>query len=251
MDVFRLDGKVALITGGGTGLGLGIAHSFVAAGARVVLVGRREEPLQAAVAELGELASYRACDVTRTVELGPLLEDVEQRVGPISVLVNNAGVHLKKPAAETTESEFEAVLRTHVVGAFGLTRRLIPRMVERGGGSILFTASMASLFGLPYVVAYSAAKASYLGIVRSLAAELSGAGVRVNAIAPGFIRSPMLEKALSQDEERKQRILARTPMKRFGEPDDIGWAAVYLASDAARFVTGVVLPVDGGASIGF
>ncbi len=251
MEAFRLEGKVALITGGGTGLGLGIARCFVRAGAQVRLVGRREAPLREAVAELGEKARYTVCDVTDSHALDRLVEQTESETGGISVLVNNAGVHLKKPAAETTESEFEAVLRTHVVAAFALTRRLIPGMVKRGDGTILFTASMASIFGIPYVVAYSAAKSAYLGIVRSLAAELSGNGVRVNAIAPGWIQSEMLDKALRGDEERRQRILSRTPMKCFGQPDDIGWAAVYLSSPAARFVTGVVLPVDGGASIGF
>jgi NAD(P)-dependent dehydrogenase (short-subunit alcohol dehydrogenase family) len=251
MEAFRLDGKVALITGGGTGLGLGIARCFVRAGAQVILVGRREEPLRQAVKELGEGARYSVCDVTSSDALDQLVEKAERETVGVSILVNNAGIHLKKPAVDTTESEFEAVLRTHVVAAFGLTRRLIPGMMKRGEGSILFTASMASLFGLPYVVAYSAAKSAYLGIVRSLAAELSGNGVRVNAIAPGWIHSEMLEKALSGDEERKRKILGRTPMNRFGDPDDVGWAAVYLSSPAARFVTGIVLPVDGGASIGF
>jgi gluconate 5-dehydrogenase len=124
-------------------------------------------------------------------------------------------------------------------------------MIERKHGSILFTASMASLFGLPLVLAYSAAKSAYLGMVRSLATEAGAFGIRVNAIAPGWIESDMLRKALTGDEQRSRKILSRTPMQRFGDPADIGWAAVYLCSPAARFVTGVVLPVDGGASIGF
>jgi len=124
-------------------------------------------------------------------------------------------------------------------------------MLERGHGSILMTASMASLFGIPLVFAYSAAKSAYVGMTRALAAEVSSQGVRVNAIAPGWIDSPMLRKALAGDEQRSGRILGRTPMGCFGDPSDIGWAAVYLCSPAAKFVTGVVLPVDGGASIGF
>lgn len=132
-----------------------------------------------------------------------------------------------------------------------LPRAVLPGMLERGHGNILFTASMTSLMGMPMVIAYSAAKSAYLGMVRSLATEVSGGGVRVNAIAPGWIESPMLRKALSGDEKRTNKILSRTPMAKFGEPEDIGWAAVYLSSPAAKFLTGVVLPVDGGASIGF
>src|SRR5581483_5229488 len=151
----------------------------------------------------------------------------------------------------TTTAEFNSVLQTHVVAAFSLTRAVLPGMTERRHGSILFTASMASLFGIPLVVAYSAAKAAYLGMVRSLATEVSPHGVRVNAIAPGWIESDMMRKALDSDTGRTKKILGRTPMNRFGTGEDVGFAATYLCSPAARFVTGVVLPVDGGASIGF
>jgi len=124
-------------------------------------------------------------------------------------------------------------------------------MMERGHGNILFTASMASLFGIPYVVAYSAAKSAYLGLVRTLATEVSSHGVRVNAIAPGWIETPLFGRTVAGDPERSRRILQRTPMGRFGDPEDVGWAAVYLSSPAARFITGTVLTVDGGVSIGF
>jgi len=250
-DNFSLSGEVALITGGGSGLGLGMARCFVAAGARVVLVGRREDLLKAAAQELGPAAAYEAHDITQLDQAGALVERIHQRVGPVSILVNNAGIHLKKAAVATTPEEFNAVLQTHVVAAFSLSRAVLPGMIERQHGSILFTASMTALFGMPLVVAYSAAKAAYLGMVHGLAAEVSKDGVRVNAIAPGWIESEMLRKALAGDPERAQKIISRTPMKRFGAVEDIGWAATYLCSPAAKFVTGVVLPVDGGASIGF
>ena len=249
---FSLAGQTALITGGGTGLGFGIAQCMAAAGAKVVLVGRRETELQNAAASIGEQASFVAHDVTRLTRAGELIAAAEKVAGaPISILVNNAGIHLKKPAAETTPEEFQSVLTTHVCAAQALTAAVLPGMIARGQGNVLFTASMAALFGLPLVIAYSAAKSAYLGMVRSLAAEVSGHGVRVNAIAPGWIESPMLRKALSGDPAREAKIIARTPMGHFGEPADIGNAAVYLCSPAAKFVTGVVLPVDGGASIGF
>jgi gluconate 5-dehydrogenase len=248
---FDLTGQTALITGGGTGLGLGMARCFVASGARVVLVGRRREELDKARAALGKNAFALDGDVTKLETAPAVIEQAEKLAGPVTILVNNAGVHLKKPTVETSDAEFAKVVETHVFGAFALTREVGHRMIARKSGSILFTASMASLMGLPLVVAYSAAKSAYVGIVRSLAAEWGPHGVRVNAIAPGWIASEMLDKALSGDTARKAKILGRTPMNRFGEPDDIGWAAVYLCSPAAKFVTGVVLPVDGGAAIGF
>lgn len=251
MSAFRLDGEVALVTGGGTGIGLAIARCMAEAGARVVLVGRRANVLEEAAGQLGSAVSCELHDVTQVEESAALLRRVEARLGPVSILVNNAGVHLKKPAIETTEAEFLDVFNTHVIGAFSLARAAAPGMIERRGGSILFVASMASLFGIPQVVAYSAAKSAYVGLVNSLTVELSPHQVRVNAIAPGWIETEMMRRAVETDPERKQKILGRTPMARFGAPDDIGRAAVYLCSPAAAFVTGVVLPVDGGATIGF
>lgn len=248
---FSLKGEIALITGGGSGLGLGIAQCFVAAGARVVLVGRRAEVLQVAAKRLGRAAVVAAHDITRLDQAGDLIQRVNERVGPVSILVNNAGIHLKKLAVDTTPEEFNAVLQTHVSAAFALTRAVLPGMIQRKHGNVLFTASMASLFGIPYVSAYSAAKSAYLGLVRSLATEVSPHGVRVNAIAPGWIDSDMMRKALDGDPARKAKILGRTPMNCFGRAEDVGWAATYLCSPAGKFVTGAVLPVDGGASIGF
>ena len=248
---FSLDGETALISGGGTGLGLGIARAFVAAGARVVLVGRRPQVLAQAAGELGERAGWEAFDILRHDAIQELIDRVSYRVGPISILVNNAGIHLKKAAVDMTVDEFNSVLQTNLTAAFGLTRALLPAMIERGQGNVLFVASMASLIGIPLVSAYAAAKAAHLGLMRTLAAEVSPRGVRVNAIAPGWIESDMMRSAMNGDAERRDKVLSRTPMNRFGTCDDVGWAATYLCSPAARFVTGVVLPVDGGASIGF
>ena len=249
---FNLTGETALITGGGTGLGLGMAKSLAEAGAKVVLVGRRETELKAAAKEIGPNASWVAHDITQLKRAGELIKAADKTAGThVSILVNNAGIHLKKPAAETTPEEFQSVLTTHVCAAQALVAAMLPGMLSRGHGHILFTASMASLIGLPLIIGYSAAKGAYVGMVRSLASEVSGRGVRVNAIAPGWIESPMLRKALDGDTARTNKILSRTPMGRFGEPEDIGCAAVFLCSPAAKFITGAVLPVDGGASIGF
>jgi NAD(P)-dependent dehydrogenase (short-subunit alcohol dehydrogenase family) len=250
-EAFSLKNETALITGGGTGLGLAMAKTMHAAGAKVVLVGRREAELAAAVKELGAGASHAVHDVTQTASAGALVERVTREVGPITCLVNNAGQNMKKPAVDTTVEEMEAILRTHILGAHALVRAIAPGMIERKHGSILFTASMATLFGIPQVIAYTAAKSAMAGLVRGYAVELSPHGVRVNAIAPGWIDTAMSRKAMEGDPARKNKIVSRTPMAKFGETEDIGWAAVYLSSPAAKFTTGVILPVDGGVSIGF
>ena len=247
---FSLTGSNALITGGGTGLGLATAQCFVSAGAKVVIVGRRETMLQQAVEQLGT-AVYRVHDITDHDGNLALIEELESKIGPLDLLVNNAGNHLKKTAIETTEADFQSVLDTHLLASYSLARAISHGMLRRERGSILFLASMASFLGIPKVIAYTAAKTALVGLVRGLAAEFSPQGVRVNAIAPGWIKTPMLKSAMDNDPQRKQKVLSRTPMNRFGEPDDIGQAAVYLSSPAAKFVTGSVLTVDGGASTGF
>ena len=248
---FKLDNEIALITGGGTGIGFGIAKAFVNFGAKVIIVGRREEPLQKAVKELGHMADYRIYDVTKFEKSESLIDSVTQQHGHISILVNNAGMHQKKAAIDVTEEEFLQVLNVNVLGSFSLSRQVAKQMLVSSKGNILFIASMASLIGIPSVIAYSAAKSAYLGMVRSLATEWSPQGIRVNAIAPGFIDTAMMRKATESDPKRVEKILGRTPMGRFGEIEDIGWVAVSLVSPAGKFITGVCLPVDGGASIGF
>ena len=250
-EAFSLHEQVAVITGGGTGIGLAMARSMHEAGAHVVLIGRREPELIDAVKKLGAGASYFVHDVTHLDAAPALIERITKEAGPVSILVNNAGIHLKKSAIDTTSEEFEKVLRTHIYGAHALTRAVVPGMIKRKGGSILFTGSMASLFGIPLVIAYTAAKSAMVGMVKSYATEFSPHGVRVNCIAPGWIETEMSRKALDGDPVRNKKILNRTPMAKLGTPDDIGWAAVYLSSPAARFVTGVILPVDGGVSVGF
>jgi gluconate 5-dehydrogenase len=248
---FSLDGELAVVTGGGTGLGYAMASCFVAAGARVVITGRRVDVLKTAAEQLGANVFAEQHDVTDFASSEALMERIEMRFGAPSILVNNAGTHVKRPIEGHTLEDFHRILATHVEGAFAITRAAVPPMKKIGRGSIVFIASMSSLIGMPNIVGYSAAKSAYLGMVRSLSSELGPHNIRVNAIAPGWIETPMLHAALSGDPERQRKIIARTPQQRFGSPEDIGWAAVYLNSPAASFVSGVVLPVDGGASIGF
>jgi gluconate 5-dehydrogenase len=249
--MFSLEKEIALITGGGTGLGFAMAQCMAKAGAKVVILGRREEKLQEAVKEIGPQASYEVFDVTETGKIPGLIETITSKVGAPTCLVNNAGNHLKKPALETGDEEFMNVINTHVRASFALSREVAKGMVEKKHGSIIFIASMTSIFGLPLTVAYSAAKSAYLGLIRTLASELSCHNVRVNGIAPGFITSDITRAAFEKDPKRLEKVLSRTPMNRMGDPEDVGYAAVYLASQEAKYVSGVVLPIDGGTSIGF
>ena len=251
LKAFSLDGKVALITGAGSGLGFAMARCMASAGAKVILVGRRQDVLDKAAAEIGEAACAEAFDITCTDGVAGFVAHLEERFGRVDILVNNAGVHCKKPIEETSYADFQGVIDTHVMASFNLARALVPGMKQRREGAIIFIASMTAFIGMPNVVAYSTAKAGLTGMMRCLASELGGDGIRANAIAPGWIDTPMLHKAIDGDQPRIDKILCRTPAHTFGDPDDIGWAATYLASDAAKFVNGQVLAVDGGALIGF
>jgi NAD(P)-dependent dehydrogenase (short-subunit alcohol dehydrogenase family) len=251
MDVFLLKGKVALVTGGGTGIGLGISKAMIEAGAKVVITGRREDVLKKAVEDLGEGAYYFVNDVTNKSTIPGLVETIESSVGPIDILVNNAGIHLKKEAQETTDEEFENILQTNLLSVFALTRECARGMIKRKNGSILFIGSMAGNFGINKVVAYGTSKTALTGLMNNLVTEYSIHNVRVNVIAPGWIETDMFLNAINADAERKKKITDRIAMDFFGKPEDIGNAAVFLSSPAARYITGVVLSVDGGATVNF
>lgn len=250
-NVFGLEGKVALITGGGSGLGLGIAEQFLKLGAKVAITGRNQQKLEEAKKILGSNCFFYCNDITKKNEHEALVKEIEDNLGPIEILVNNAGLHCKKPSCETTDEEFHAVMDTNIISVFALTRTVLKYMMPRGKGSVINISSMAALYGISQVVAYSSSKTALLGMTRTLATEYSHTGVRFNAIAPGFIESKMFRDIMNKDPEREKRILRRTPAARFGAPSDIGKAAAFLASDASEFITGICIPVDGGNSIGF
>ena len=250
-SAFRLDEQLALVTGGGTGLGFAICQALTEAGARIVMTGRREDMLKQTCDQLGGAAQYIRHDVADLASIPMLVEQIEGHFGPLDILVNNAGNHLKKPAVETSDAEFASIVHTHLFGSYVLSRECGRRMIARRRGSIVMIVSMASLFGIPQVSAYTAAKSAMAGLTRALTVEFAPSGVRVNAIAPGWFDTHLSHSAFEGDPDRKRRILERTPMGILGDPIDVGYAAVYLSSPAAKFVTGVVLPIDGGASIGF
>lgn len=243
--------KIALITGGGSGLGLAIATRFVAAGIHTIIVGRDEGKLNAAKKSLGELCFTAVCDVSDLAAVPAFVESIIQTHGQIDILVNNAGINQKKEFTEVTDEEFQRVISTNLSAVFTLSREVVKHMLTAGRGSIINISSMAAQYGLPKVIAYSASKTAIDGMTRAMAVELSPKGIRVNAVAPGFIYTAMTDKALNSDPERKAKVFGRTPMGHMGQPEDIGEAVYFLASDAAKYITGVVLPVDGGNSIGF
>lgn len=250
-SAYSLAGRTALITGGGTGIGLAVAKCLAASGAKVVLGGRREEPLKAAVAEIGELASAQVMDVCDTAAMPALAASLREQHGPIGILVNNAGINMKKPFTETTEEELLSVFQTNVVGGLALARALHPQLKEAGQGSVVFISSMAALMGIPWVSAYSVAKSAITGAVRAMTVEWGADGIRVNAVAPGWFDTAMTRRAFEGDPARKEKILSRTPLGSLGDTEDIGWSVAFLCSPAAKFITGTVMPVDGGVSMGF
>jgi NAD(P)-dependent dehydrogenase (short-subunit alcohol dehydrogenase family) len=242
---------VAIVTGGGSGIGYAITEKFISAGIHTAIVGRDEQKLKTAKDTLGELCYPVACDVSDLKLIPGLVEGIIKTFGQIDILVNNAGINMKKEFAEVTDEEFQKVITTNLCSVFAISREVVKQMLVQKSGSIINISSMAAQYGLPKVIAYSASKTAIDGMTRAMAVELSPKGIRINAIAPGFIVTAMTDTALNADPERKEKVFGRTPMGYMGQPSDIGDAALFLASDASKYITGVVLPVDGGNSIGF
>jgi len=244
--------KIAIVTGGGSGIGLAIAEKFTQNNIRTIIVGRDQKKLDSAKQRLGEFCETVSYDVNELAGIPKLINDLAGRFGKIDILVNNAGINLKKDFTAVTDDDFQKVILTNVTSVFVFSREVVKCMLEeKNGGVIINISSMAAQYGLPRVIGYSASKNAIDGMTRAMAVELSPKGIRVNAIAPGFNTTAMTAKAFSDDPERMNKAMARTPMGKFGEPADIGDAALFLVSDAARYITGVILPVDGGNSVGF
>ncbi len=246
-----MDKKVAIVTGGNSGLGFATAKKFCDNGIRTYIIGRTKDRTENACKEIGDDAVPVVFDLTNLEGIPAIIEDIFQKEGHIDILVNNAGINMKKDFTEVTDAEFKQVVHTNLFSVFAISREVVKKMKETGGGSIVNISSMAAQYGLPKVIAYSSSKTAIEGMTRAMAVELAQYGIRVNCIAPGFIKTKMTAKALDSDSERKNKVFSRTPMGKMGLPEDIGDAAYFFALDEAKFVTGTVLPVDGGNSIGF
>lgn len=243
--------SIAIITGGASGIGFAIAKKFVQNNIMVILIGRNKTRLKLACETLGELADFVGCDLSQLSDLPGVVERIKEKHGKIDILVNNAGIHLKKAIKEVTDEDYQKVILTNQTAMFSLTREVTKVMQKQRTGAILNISSMASQYGLPNVIAYTASKSAIEGMTRAMAVELAQYRIRVNCLAPGFIKTNMSTLALEKDPERKKKVLSRTPLGRLGKPEEVADAALFLVSLSSSYITGVVLPVDGGNSIGF
>jgi 2-deoxy-D-gluconate 3-dehydrogenase len=252
---FSLQGRVAVVTGGNRGIGRSIALGLARAGAAVAILARDEAKSAAVLAELralGAPAMASRLDVTDRSALGPAIEAVERELGGLDVLVNNAGVAtISGGVLAETEAVWDATIATHLDATFLLSKYAATSMARRRRGKIINLASMYSYFGGSVVPSYSAAKGAIVQLTKSMAIELAPHNIQVNAIAPGWIATEMTAAVRDVPDwaDFNRMILARTPAARWGEADELAGAAVFLASDAAAFVTGATLPVDGGYSV--
>jgi 2-dehydro-3-deoxy-D-gluconate 5-dehydrogenase len=251
--LFDLTGRVAIITGGNGGIGLGIAHGLVEAGATVVVSGRNAEKSAAAIAELnakrGGSSIAIECDVDEPDQIKRLVGETVDRLGGLQIMVNNAGIGIRKRPEEYTLDEYHRVMNTNLTALFLCCQAAYWPMKAAGGGKIINTGSMASILGHPYSPVYAAAKGGVVQLSRSLAIAWAEDNIQVNSILPGWIETTMTDGAKRYMPDLEERVLRRTPAGRWGRPRDLAGAAVFLAAPASDYVTGTAIPIDGGYSI--
>ena len=252
MKLFDLGGKVAIITGGNGGIGLAMARGLVKAGAAALIVGRNEEKNAAAVKELralGGKAEAFAADVTQETQCKAMVDAAIGRFGRLDALFNNAGINIRKAPQDMALEEWRSVLDTNLTSAFLCAKAAYPALKQAGGGKIVNTGSMLSIFGVRFAPAYGASKGGIVQLTKSLAAAWAADNIQVNAVLPGWIDTDLTVRARQQVPELHENVVRRTPAGRWGRPEDHEGVAVFLASAASDFITGASIPVDGGFSI--
>ena len=251
-DLFVLKGKVAVVTGGNGGIGLGMARGLADAGADIAVVGRNEQKSKAAVAELasrGVRAISVATDVTDKDAVSRMVERVKGELGRVDILVNNAGINIRKPPHTLDIEEWKSVLDTNLTSAFLCSKAVHAAMKAAGGGKIINIGSMMSIFATSFAPAYAASKGGIVQFTRACACAWASDNIQANAILPGWIDTDLTKRARVEVSGLHERVLARTPAARWGAIEDFAGIAVFLASPASDFITGTAVPVDGGFSI--
>ena len=241
----KLQGKSAIVTGGGSGIGLACTKLFSKEGANVAIFGRRQDRLNATAKEVGSQILTITGDLMVNNDLDNLVSKTLQTFGKIDIVVNNGGIFTGSPIHETNDNDWDTIMNTNLRSAFQLTKRVLPHMIEHKAGVFVHISSIAGLIAIPGVAAYNVSKGALLQFNRSIAMEYGPLGIRSNAICPGLVKTEMTEE-LMKDKKLMQEWSKEYPIGRFGLPKDIANACLYLASDDSSFVTGVALPVDGG-----
>ncbi len=252
MSAFDLKGRVALVTGGNGGIGLGMAKGLAGAGATVVIAGRNKAKADAALAEMRAInpkADFVEIDVLREESCRGAVQMVADKFGRLDILVNNAGTSVRKPPEELTAAEWHLVMDTNVTSAFLCSQAVYPHMRQAGGGKIINIGSMMTIFASSYAAPYASSKGAIVQMARSFAVAWAQDNIQVNSILPGWIDTELTKKAREQVPGLHERVLARTPAGRWGAPGDFAGIAVFLASPASDFLTGTAIPVDGGYSV--
>ena len=252
MKLFDLEGRVAIVTGGNGGIGLGMAKGMAAAGAAVVVAGRNAKKNAAAVTELegqGGKAAAVEVDVTDEASCRAMCEQAAKRFGRLDILVNNAGMSIRKQPEAFTLGEWKQVIDTNLNAAFACAQAAYPHMMKAGGGKIINIGSMLSIFGTAYAAPYAASKGGIVQMTKALASAWAKDNIQANAILPDWIDTDLTRAARQQVQGLHERVLVRTPAGRWGAPDDFAGIAVFLASPASDFITGAAITVDGGYSV--
>ncbi len=250
--LFDLSGKVAVVTGGNGGIGLGMARGLAEAGAAVAIVGRNEAKSMAAVADIGQRGARAisvVADVTDQAAVADMVERVRRELGRIDILVNNAGINIRKAPHLLSLAEWDSVIKTNLTSAFLCSQAVYPAMKATGGGKIINIGSMMSIFGASFAPAYAASKGGIMQFTRSCAVAWAADNIQANAVLPGWIDTDLTRRAREQIDGLHDKVLARTPAARWGAIADFAGIAVLLSSSASDFVTGTAIPVDGGFSV--